>query len=135
MERAPRETWCSTRRFTTTPRRRKPTSASGCGVLSFFTAAQHNTIDSCLIYSTASTPGGYGILEGDSGTTGTVSHSEMYGTFAYAVAGARRRERARGGQLDYVYANLIDISQANNIGMAFAGSTGNIIIATVSTGR
>ena len=81
-----------------------------------------------MIYSTAATAGGYGILEGDSGTTGTVSHSEIYGSFAYAVAGGGAGGSGLGaGSSITLYANLIDISQANNIGMAFAGSTGNII--------
>jgi hypothetical protein len=87
-----------------------------------------NTIDSCLIYSTAASPGGYGILEGDSGTTGTVSHSYLYGTYAYAVAGGGAGASGLGtGSQITMWDNLIDVSQANNIGMAFAGSVGNII--------
>jgi hypothetical protein len=39
-----------------------------------------NAVDSCLIYSTAPTNGGYGIMAGDSGTTETFSRDVLYGT-------------------------------------------------------
>ncbi|MGD0908660.1 MAG: hypothetical protein ABSA96_13840, partial [Candidatus Acidiferrales bacterium] len=98
------------------------------GVIVMHGGSTGNTIDSCLIYSTAASPGGYGILEGDSGTTGTVSHSYLYGTYAYAVAGGGAGASGLGtGSQITMWDNLIDVSQANNIGMAFAGSVGNII--------
>ena len=54
--------------------------------------AANNTIDSCLIYSTAGpfrsntfNGHGYGVLVGDAGTSLTVSHSYIYGNFEWGV--------------------------------------------------
>jgi len=98
------------------------------GVIVMHGGSTANTVDNCLIYSTAASPGGYGILEGDSGTTGTVSHSYIYGSYGYAVAGGGAGASGLGtGSNITMWDNLIDISQANSNGMAFAGSVGNII--------
>ena len=85
-------------------------------------------VDSCLIYSTAASAGGYGILIGDSGTTATVSHSEIYGTFGWGVLNGSGGNSSLGtGSSLILFSNIIDISQANNVGMLFTGSTGDVI--------
>jgi parallel beta helix pectate lyase-like protein len=98
------------------------------GVIVAHGASTNNTLDSCLIYSTAPSAGGYGLLIGDSGTTLTASHNLIYGTFSYGVNGGSGGGAglAAGGTLTF-FGNLLDISQANNVGMLFTGSTGNIV--------
>jgi hypothetical protein len=87
-----------------------------------------NTVDDCLIYSTSASPAGVGVLIGDNGTTGTVSHSKIYGTFAYAVdSGSGGGPGLGTGSTITLFGNLVDISAANNVGMLFTGSTGNIV--------
>jgi hypothetical protein len=88
----------------------------------------NNTLDSCLIYSTAASAAGYGILAGDNGTTSTISHSKIYGTYAYAVSSGNGAGSGLGtGSTLTLWDNLIDISQANNVGLLFSGSTGSVI--------
>ena len=87
-----------------------------------------NTVDSCLLYSTAASAAGYGLLVGDSGTTLTASHNLIYGTYSYGVnVGSGGGAGLAGGSTLTFYGNLLDISQANNIGMLFTGSAGNIV--------
>jgi len=87
-----------------------------------------NTVDNCLIYSTAASAAGYGVMGGDNGTTGTISHSKIYGTFAYGVNSGSGGGAGLGtGSTLTLWGNLIDISAANNAGMLFTGSTGNIV--------
>ncbi len=59
-----------------------------------------NTVDSCLIYSTAASAAGYGILVGDASTTLTASHNLIYGTFSYGML-------FTGSTGDIVYNNTI----------------------------
>jgi len=87
-----------------------------------------NTLDSCLLYSTAASSAGYGLLVGDTGTTLTASHNLIYGTYGYGVnVGSGGGAGLTTGSTLTFYGNLLDISQANNIGLLFTGSTGNII--------
>ncbi len=87
-----------------------------------------NTVDSCLIYSTAPSPGGYGLLIGDSGTAVTFSHDFIYGTFAYGVnVGNGGGDGLGAGATLTLWDNLIDISQASNNGILFAGSVGSAV--------
>jgi hypothetical protein len=100
----------------------------GWAVVIFHGGSTSNTVDSCLIYSTAASPAGYGIMLGDNSTTGTVSHSKIYGTFAYGVnSGSGGGAGLGAGSTLTLWDNLIDISAANNVGMLFTGSTGNIV--------
>lgn len=103
-------------------------AAGSWAVVVFHGGSTNNTVDSCLIYSTAASEAGYGILAGDSGTAGTVSHSKIYGTYAYAVSsGNGGGSGLASGSSVTLWDNLIDISQANNIGLLFSGSTGDIV--------
>jgi hypothetical protein len=87
-----------------------------------------NTVDGCLIYSTAASAAGYGLLVGDSGTTLTASHNHIYGTFAYGVnVGSGGGGGLAAGSSITFFGNALDISGANNIGILFTGSTGNIV--------
>src|SRR5258708_20048106 len=87
-----------------------------------------NTVDSWLLYSTAVSSAGYGLLVGDSGTTLTASRNLIYGTYAYGVnVGSGGGAGLTGGSTLTFYGNLLDISQANNVGLLFTGSTENII--------
>ena len=87
-----------------------------------------NTVDSCLLYSTAASAAGFGILVGDSGTTLTASHNLIYGTYAYGVnVGSGGGAGLASGSTLTFFSNLLDISQSNNIGLLFTGSTGNIV--------
>jgi hypothetical protein len=88
----------------------------------------NNTVDSCLIYSTAPTDGGYGIMVGDSGTAATFSHNFVYGTYAYPVdVGSGGGNGLGTGASITLWDNLIDISAANNVGILLTGSVGSII--------
>jgi hypothetical protein len=103
-------------------------AAGSWAVVVFHGGSTNNTVDSCLVYSTSPSAAGYGILAGDSGTTGTVSHSEIYGTFAYAVSSGNGGGSGLGsGSSVTLWDNLVDISQANNVGLMFSGSTGDIV--------
>ena len=96
-------------------------------VIVFHGGSTANAVDGCLIYSTASSAGGYGVLIGDSGTTGTVSHSMIYGSFSYGVEdGSGGNSGLATGSTIAFFSNLLDISSANNIGILLAGSTGSI---------
>jgi hypothetical protein len=98
------------------------------GVIVAHGGSTSNTVDSCLIYSTAPSAGGYGLLIGDSGTTLTASHNLIYGTFSYGVnGGSGGGDGLASGSTLTFFSNLLDISQANNIGMLFTGSTGDIV--------
>jgi hypothetical protein len=82
-----------------------------------------NTVDSCLIYSTATSAAGQGVLVFDTGTTVTISHSNIYGTFAEAVQSG---VQGTGSTLT-LFDNLIDSSQANNIGIQLVSTAGAIV--------
>jgi hypothetical protein len=98
------------------------------GIIVAHGGSTSNTVDSCLLYSTAGSAAGYGLLVGDSGTTLTASHNLIYGTYAYGVnVGSGGGAGLAGGSTLTFYGNLLDISQANNIGLLFTGSTGNIV--------
>jgi hypothetical protein len=87
-----------------------------------------NVVDSCLIYSTAPSPGGYGLLIGDSGTAVTFSHNFIYGTYAYAVdVGNGGGDGLGTGAMLTLWDNLIDTSQASNTGILFSGSVGSAV--------
>jgi hypothetical protein len=87
-----------------------------------------NTIDSCLIYSTAASAAGFGILAGDSGTTLTASHNHIYGTFSYGVnVGSGAGDGLATGSKITFFGNALDISQANNVGILLTGSVGSIV--------
>jgi len=88
----------------------------------------NNTVDSCLIYSTAPSPGGYGILVGDAGTAVTFSHNFVYGTYAYGVdVGSGGGDGLGNGASLTLWDNLLDISQASNVGILLTGSVGSIV--------
>jgi hypothetical protein len=88
----------------------------------------NNTVDGCLIYSTAPSPGGYGLLAGDSGTSVTFSHNFIYGTFSYGVdVGSGGGDGLGTGASLTLWDNLLDISQANNTGILLTGSVGSIV--------
>jgi hypothetical protein len=88
----------------------------------------NNTVDSCLIYSTASSPGGYGILVGDAGTAVTFSHNFVYGSYAYGVdVGSGGGDGLGNGASLTLWDNLLDISQASNVGILLTGSVGSIV--------
>lgn len=96
------------------------------GVVVAHGGSNGNTVDSCLIYSTAASPGGWGITVGDANTTLTVSHSLIYGTFTNAViVGAGGVGNTGSVKL---FGNLIDISAAGSVGMLFTASVGNVIL-------
>jgi hypothetical protein len=82
-----------------------------------------NTVDSCLIYSTAAGAAGQGVLVFDAGTTITISHSNIYGTYAEAVQSGVQGT----GSTVTLFDNLIDISQANNIGIQLVSTAGAIV--------
>jgi hypothetical protein len=95
----------------------------GWGVVVAHGGSTSNTVDSCLIYSTAAAAAGQGVLVFDTGTTVTISHSEIYGTFAEAVQSG---VQGTGSTLT-LFDNLIDISQANNIGIQLVSTVGAIV--------
>jgi hypothetical protein len=93
------------------------------GVVVAHGGSTSNTVDSCLIYSTAAGAAGQGVLIFDAGTTVTISHSEIYGTFSEAVQSG---VQGTGSTLT-LFDNLIDISQANNIGIQLVSTVGAIV--------
>jgi hypothetical protein len=81
-----------------------------------------------LIYSTAPSNGGYGLLVGDSGTAVTFSHNLIYGTYAYGVnVGSGGGDGLGTGAAITLWDNLLDISQANNVGILLTGSVGSFV--------
>jgi hypothetical protein len=87
-----------------------------------------NTVDGCLIYSTAPSAGGYGLLVGDSGTAVTFSHNYIYGAFAYGVdVGSGGGDGLGNGAALTLWDNLLDIAQGNNIGILLTGSVGSVV--------
>ncbi len=98
------------------------------GVIVAHGGSTGNTVDSCLIYSTAPSDGGYGVLVGDSSTSVTFSHNAIYGTYAYGVnVGSGGGDGLGTGATIALWDNLLDISQANNVGIQLTGSTGSIV--------
>ena len=93
------------------------------GVVVVHGGSTANTVDSCVIYSTAASAAGQGILLFDTSTTATISHSKIYGTFAEAVQSG---VQATGSTVT-LFDNLIDISQANNIGIQLVSTVGAIV--------
>lgn len=88
----------------------------------------NNIVDSCVIESTAPTAGGYGILVGDSGTVVTFSHNLVFGTYAYGVdVGSGGGDGLGTGATLTLWDNLLDISQASNVGILLTGSVGSAI--------
>jgi Right handed beta helix region len=102
--------------------------------------ASNNTMDGCLIYSTAGpfrtntfNGHGYGVLVGDSGTSLTVSHSSIYGNFEWGVdVGSGGNSGLTTGASITFYSNLLDISASNSSatggeGILLTGSVGSIL--------
>jgi hypothetical protein len=102
--------------------------------------AQNNTVDSCLIYSTAGpfrtntfNGHGYGVLVGDSTTSLTVSHSMIYGNFEWGVdVGSGGNSGLTTGASITFWDNLLDISASSSSasggeGVLLTGSVGSII--------
>jgi hypothetical protein len=102
--------------------------------------AQNNTVDSCLIYSTAGpfrtntfNGHGYGVLVGDSTTTLTVSHSLIYGNFEWGVdVGSGGNSGLATGASITFWDNLLDISASSSSasggeGVLLTGSVGSIV--------
>ena len=100
----------------------------------------NNTVDDCLIYSTAGpfrsntfVGHGYGVLVGDSGTTLTVSHSLIYGNFEWGVdVGSGGNSGLTTGATITFWDNLLDISASSSSttggeGFLLTGSVGSII--------
>jgi hypothetical protein len=102
--------------------------------------AADNTMDGCLIYSTAGpfrtntyTGHGYGVLAGDTGTSLTVSHSVIYGNFEWGVdVGSGGNSGLTDGASLTFYSNLLDISASSSsltggVGILLTGSVGSVI--------
>ena len=102
--------------------------------------SSNNTIDSCLIYSTAGpfrtntyNGHGYGVLVGDAGTSLTVSHSAIFGNFEWGVdVGSGGNSGLTTGASIAFWSNLLDISASNSsasggIGILLTGSAGSVI--------
>ncbi len=102
--------------------------------------SQNNTVDSCLIYSTAGpfrtnafNGHGYGVLVGDSTTSLTVSHSLIYGTFEWGVdVGSGGNSGLTNGASITLWGNLLDVSQSTSsasggLGILLTGSVGSIV--------
>jgi hypothetical protein len=92
------------------------------GVVVAHGGSTSNSVDSCLIYSTAASAAGQGVLVFDAGTTVTISHSLIYGKFSEAVQSGVQGT----GSTVTLFDNLIDISQANNIEIQLVGTVGAI---------
>ena len=84
--------------------------------------ASGNTVDSCVIYSTAGPyrsnlfqSHGYGLLVGDSGSSMTASHNLLYGNFEWAVYLGQNGNLGEGpgGQIT-LWDNVIDSSASYN---------------------
>jgi hypothetical protein len=101
--------------------------------------AQNNTVDGCVIYSTAGPfrsdtfiGHGYGVLVGDSTTSLTVSHSLIYGNFEWGVdVGSGGNSGLTTGASITFWDNLLDISASSSSlsggeGILLTGSVGSI---------
>jgi hypothetical protein len=102
--------------------------------------SQNNTLDGCLIYSTAGPfrsdtfiGHGYGVLVGDSTTSLTVSHSMIYGNFEWGVdVGSGGNSGLTTGASLTFWDNLLDISASSSSlsggeGFLLTGSVGSIL--------
>jgi hypothetical protein len=102
--------------------------------------SQNNTVDSCVIYSTAGPfrsdtfiGHGYGVLVGDSTTSLIVSHSLIYGNLEWGVdVGSGGNSGLTTGASITFWGNLLDISASNSSasggeGFLLTGSVGSII--------
>jgi len=102
--------------------------------------SQNNTVDRCVIYSTAGpfrsdtyTGHGYGVLVGDSTTSLIVSHNVIYGNFEWGVdVGSGGNSGLTTGASITFWGNLLDISASSSSasggeGFLLTGSTGSII--------
>jgi hypothetical protein len=102
--------------------------------------SQNNTVDSCLIYSTAGpfrsdtfNGHGYGVLVGDSTTSLNVSHSLIYGNFEWGVnVGSGGNSGLTTGASITFWDNLLDISASSSSlsggeGFLLTGSAGSIL--------
>jgi hypothetical protein len=102
--------------------------------------SQNNTVDGCLIYSTAGpfrsntyNGHGYGVLVGDSTTSLTVSHSVIYGNFEWGVdVGSGGNSGLTTGASLTFWDNLLDISASSSSasggeGFLLTGSVGSIL--------
>jgi hypothetical protein len=86
-----------------------------------------NVIDSCVIYSTASRPVGFAILDGDSGTTLTASHNLIYGPLLDALnVGSGGGFLGAGSNITF-FGNAVDTSQEGGVGIQFNASTGSVV--------
>jgi hypothetical protein len=99
-----------------------------------------NVVDSCVLYSTAGPyrsdtyiAHGYGMLVGDSGTSVTFSHNEVYGNFEWGIYVGQNGDFGEGpaGQIT-AWGNLIDASQSylsasGGAAAYFYGAAGNIL--------
>jgi hypothetical protein len=102
--------------------------------------SQNNTVDGCVMYSTAGPfrsdtfiGHGYGVLVGDSTTSLTVSHSLIYGNFEWGVdVGSGGNSGLTTGASITFWDNLLDISASSSSlsggeGFLLTGSVGSII--------
>jgi hypothetical protein len=97
------------------------------GVIVAHGGSTGNTIDSCLIYSTAATARGFAILDGDAGTTLTASHNLIYGPLTDALnVGSGGGFLGAGSSITF-FDNAVDLSQSSGVAMLFTASTGDIV--------
>jgi hypothetical protein len=109
--------------------------------------SQNNTVDSCLIYSTAGpfrsdtfNGHGYGVLVGDSTTSLNVSHSLIYGNFEWGVnVGSGGNSGLTTGASITFWDNLLDISASSSSlsggeGFLLTGSAGSILYNNTAYG-
>jgi len=102
--------------------------------------SQNNTVDQCVIYSTAgpfrsnlNQAHGYGVLVGDNTTSLTVTHSWIYGTFEWGMdVGSGGNSGLTNGASLTMVSDLLDISQSTSsttggMGILLTGSVGSIV--------
>jgi hypothetical protein len=97
------------------------------GIIVAHGASTSNTVDKCVIYSTAASAHGFAFLVGDANTTLIASHNLIYGPFTDALNVGSGGGYLNAGSSITFFGNLVDISQANGVGMVFTGSVGNSI--------
>jgi len=97
------------------------------GIIVAHGGSNGNTVDSCVIYSTASRPAGFAILDGDSGTTLTASHNLIYGPLTDALNVGNGGGYLGAGSSITFFGNVVDLSQAGGVGVQFTASTGSIV--------